>query len=237
MADNINLDELDFTDPDDRGDALRQFPKPIYRSPTQLVKEARDAYDSGLFIAALTVLVTIPDVCATLDKGGGAHGSDYINWCIEYAGLREDTNLERIDRDHVDISSLTEPDDLLHLGELSGRALYQLRCACLHNGSAMTTDAELKKKVPYHIISVVVTDSSNRLVLSSGAVWDADSVPGDGRRSIHIRIDLRALIDLMDAAVDKFIVANDRPDRPIDREFGADGYMYEGLLDARGCGW
>ena len=47
------------------------FPTVIYRSPSRLIKECEDAYDCGCVIAALTLVLTIPDVCSRLD------GTDY----------------------------------------------------------------------------------------------------------------------------------------------------------------
>ena len=60
--------ELDLLLPDTENDAggPQGAPRTIERSPRNLIGEARLAFDAGLLISCLTVLVTIPDVCANL---------------------------------------------------------------------------------------------------------------------------------------------------------------------------
>ena len=55
------------------------FPTVVCRTPSRLVEECENAFDAGLLLAALTLVVTIPDVCANID------GTDYRKWCKEYA--------------------------------------------------------------------------------------------------------------------------------------------------------
>lgn len=42
------------------------------------MEECEKAFDAGLLLAALNLVVTIPDVCANID------GTDYRKWCKEY---------------------------------------------------------------------------------------------------------------------------------------------------------
>lgn len=58
------------------------FPTVIYRLPSRLIKECEDAYDCGCVIAALTLVLTIPDVCSRLD------GTDYRTWSARYLQLK-----------------------------------------------------------------------------------------------------------------------------------------------------
>lgn len=57
------------------------FPTVIYRTPSRLVEECEKAFDAGLLLAALSLVVTIPDVCAR------AAGIQYIDWCVKYLEL------------------------------------------------------------------------------------------------------------------------------------------------------
>lgn len=60
------------------------FPTVVCRTPSRLVEECESAFDAGLLLAVLTLVVTIPDVCANID------GTDYRKWCKEYLGLPND---------------------------------------------------------------------------------------------------------------------------------------------------
>lgn len=53
------------------------FPTVIYRTPSRLVEECEEAFDVGLLLAALSLVVTIPDVCANIA------GVKYLDWCKE----------------------------------------------------------------------------------------------------------------------------------------------------------
>lgn len=56
----------------------------VFRTLSRLVRECGDAFDASLLLAALTLVVTIPDVCANID------GTDYRRWCERYLGLAND---------------------------------------------------------------------------------------------------------------------------------------------------
>ena len=69
--------ELDLLLPDTENEAgaPQGAPRTIGRSPRNLIGEARLAFDAGLLISCLTVLVTLPDVCSNLiDSEIGARG-------------------------------------------------------------------------------------------------------------------------------------------------------------------
>lgn len=57
------------------------FPTVIYRTPSRLVEECEEAFDAGLPLAALSLVVTIPDVCANIA------GVKYLDWCKRYLEL------------------------------------------------------------------------------------------------------------------------------------------------------
>ena len=47
------------------------LPTVVPRTPVNLMRECEMAYDDGLVLAALTLVVTVPDVCSRID------GTDY----------------------------------------------------------------------------------------------------------------------------------------------------------------
>lgn len=57
------------------------YPTVIHRTPSRLVEECEIAFDAGLLLAALNLVVTIPDVCAK------AVGMKYTDWCVKYLDL------------------------------------------------------------------------------------------------------------------------------------------------------
>lgn len=68
--------ELDLSLPQVENEAgvPQGAPQIIGRSPKNLIGEARAAFESGLLISCLTVLVTIPDVCANLIDSSNRDG-------------------------------------------------------------------------------------------------------------------------------------------------------------------
>lgn len=75
---------------------LQGAPRIIERSPRNLIGEAHSAFDAGLLISCLTVLVTIPDVCANLIDSGNKDGQR--DWCTRYLGLPGAPVVDDIDR-------------------------------------------------------------------------------------------------------------------------------------------
>lgn len=68
----------------------------IERSPRNLIGEARMAFDAGLLISCLTVLVTIPDACSNLIDPSNNDGQR--DWCTKYLGLPGAPVVDNIDR-------------------------------------------------------------------------------------------------------------------------------------------
>jgi len=75
-----------------------------------LVDQMQQASDAGLYFAALTVALTLPDICgACASQNGQASGSKYRAWLEQNA----DT-----------------------FGPRDAQTLYEFRCSLLHQGSA-----------------------------------------------------------------------------------------------------
>lgn len=96
---NARLDEIAAWRPAPSGgleSAANEYGSPtvIHRTPSRLVEECEIAFDAGLLLAALSLVVTIPDVCAK------AVGMKYTDWCVKYLDLPntgEKMNAERKD--------------------------------------------------------------------------------------------------------------------------------------------
>lgn len=100
------------------------LPTVVPRTPVNLMRECEMAYDDGLVLAALTLVVTVPDVCSRID------GTDYRTWAAEYLHLENDG--KRMDDERNDLKSEADVergfDEILSNGIFTASDLYQLRC-------------------------------------------------------------------------------------------------------------
>lgn len=127
------------------------YPTVIHRTPSRLVEECEIAFDAGLLLAALSLVVTIPDVCAK------AVGMKYTDWCVKYLDLPntgEKMNAERKDEKSQDEIS-DELNGITARGAFTASDLYQLRCAVVHAGSSVI-EGKGKDYSPYKVIGVCV---------------------------------------------------------------------------------
>ena len=118
------------------------FPTVIYRSPSRLIKECEDAYDCGCVIAALTLVLTIPDVCSRLD------GTEYRIWSARYLQLKrpkgskeKERAPEKTQKEVAKGFKCIESE-----GIFTAADLYQLRCSIVHAGSSVIGKEETKDK-------------------------------------------------------------------------------------------
>lgn len=203
------------------------FPRTIERAPGTLIREARVAYDAGLFIACLTVLVTIPDICSHLMVGGG---EDYRSWCETYLGLEEG-----IPRKEINRSPRQSREEINYTFErLAGGRVFtssdlcQLRNAVLHAGSSKT-EGDGARYSQYHAIGVYVTDSGDSLVCSLGATSRPAAEGVEEDCCFEVVISLTGLLTMMETAVQRFL--SEHPE--CDREYGRDSALHWGIIDMR----
>ena len=89
------------------------------------------AVDVGLYYAALTTVLTIPHVCAALERDDGrANGNHYAGWCRRYVC-----------------------DELRVLADV----IYSLRCGVLHQGPASVKRAPQARGAALPIESLMFT--------------------------------------------------------------------------------
>lgn len=216
------------------------FPRIIERTPGTLIEEARAAYNAGLFIACLTVLVTIPDVCSHLMGSGG---KDYRSWCETYLGLdsgccpktcRYITKCKAyVDKPNRSSEQTNEEinralERLMLCSAFTSSDLSQLRNAMLHTGSSKVAGSGAKFS-QYHSIGVYVTDSGDSLVCSYGVASHptTDDIEEDCR--FEAVISLTGLLSLMELGVQRFL--GEFPE--CDREYGKDSSLHWGIVDMR----
>lgn len=183
------------------------LPTTLRRTPSALVKECENAFDAGLPIAALTLVLTIPDVCASL-----ADGVAYREWCVKYLGL---ANGEKCEEERKPVKEEKEIEEgfkkIRGKGIFTASDLYQLRCAVLHAGNSVI-DGKGEKYSPYRSIGVCIQNDPFNLVCSFGhnGIKVGESEEGCG---YDCTIRLEALILLMAKGVRKFLEEDPKRDR------------------------
>ncbi|WP_395659779.1 hypothetical protein [Nocardioides sp.] len=85
-----------------------------------LIRAARQAVQQGNWYAALSLALTLPDICGKLENPSHRSRQRYVTWCDAYL-VPKYTHLIGSDR---------EPHVFLH-----GDDCYALRCAVLHEGA------------------------------------------------------------------------------------------------------
>lgn len=185
------------------------FPTVIYRSPSRLIKECEDAYDCGCIIAALTLVLTIPDVCSRLD------GTEYRIWSARYLQLKrpkgskeKERAPEKTQKEVAKGFKCIESE-----GIFTAADLYQLRCSIVHAGSSVIGKEETKDKdknkdrakfSPYRTIGVGLTGNPESLLISYG--HDGIGIDEMTNCSYSCTVNLEGLIRRMAKGVEKFIL-------------------------------
>lgn len=199
------------------------FPTVVYRTPSRLVKECEDAFDAGLLLASLTLIVTVPDVCANIA------GMDYRNWCKEYLGLSNDgrkmTEKRKSEKSPDEIKK--DFEEIACQGTFTASDLYQLRCAVVHAGSSVI-EGKGEKYSPYKVIGVCVQGDKHGIIASYGHTGTGiESLEGCAYDCV---VKLEGLISLVAKGVRRFV--EEDPGR--DREYSTgEGFSRPGVVDYR----
>lgn len=199
------------------------LPTVVYRTPSRLVEECEKAFDAGLLLAALTLVVTIPDVCANID------GTDYRKWCMKYLGLSNDgrkmTNERKSEKRLDEIKEGFKTIE--SRGIFTASDLYQLRCAVVHAGSSVI-EGSGEKYSPYKAIGVCVQGNTCGIIASYG--HKEISLGSQCDCAFDCVVKLEGLTSLIAKGVCKFV--EEDPER--DREYSTGkGFSRQGVVDFR----
>lgn len=199
------------------------FPTVVYRTPSRLMEECEKAFDAGLLLAALNLVVTIPDVCANID------GTDYRKWCKEYLGLPDDgrkmTSARKGEKRPDEIKEGFEA--IADRGIFTASDLYQLRCAVIHAGSS-AIEGSGEEYSPYKAIGVCVQGDALGIIASYGHKGIGYGSQQDC--AFECVVKLEGLISLIAKGVCKFV--EEDPER--DREYSTGKELSrQGVVDFR----
>lgn len=130
------------------------------------ILEIKKALDNKMFISALSLSLTIPDICGKLDNLPGNDKEKYIKWFDNHVTSQY-------------FPEIVIKDDDLGMGEkraLTGIRCYGLRCAVLHSGneelneSHMDLDNNDDYKVTCYRLSLFDDPEDEMLYMSGNAV-------------------------------------------------------------------
>ena len=133
------------------------------------ISEIRKALDNKMFISALSLSLTIPDICGKLENISGNDKEKYIKWFDNNVASQY-------------VPEIVIEDDDLKMGEkrsLTGIRCYGLRCAVLHSGNEKLDEKhmDLDNNYDYEVGSyklVLFDDPEDEMLYLSGN--DAEKV-------------------------------------------------------------
>lgn len=98
----------------------------------RIIDDINKALDAEAYMAALSLVLTLPDICAKAEYGDSLHNKErYIKWY--------DENIGRYEKAPIEPSEAEMP-------YLSGEVVYQLRCSMLHQGTPNIDKKNIKNE-------------------------------------------------------------------------------------------
>lgn len=88
-----------------------------------LINEIKKSLESGNYLSALIVALTIPDICGKILYPNDRNGQRYKKWFDKYIG------------DYKNSPIYKNLPECIGWTKMTGDAFYELRCAILHEGS------------------------------------------------------------------------------------------------------
>lgn len=88
-----------------------------------LINEIKKSLESGNYLSALIVALTIPDICGKILYPNDRNGQRYKKWFDKYIG------------DYKNSPIYKDLPECIGWTKMNGDTFYELRCAILHEGS------------------------------------------------------------------------------------------------------
>lgn len=98
----------------------------------RIIDDISKALEAEAYMAALSLVLTLPDICAKAEYGDSLHNKErYIKWY--------DENIGQYDKAPIEPGETEMP-------HLSGEVVYQLRCSMLHQGTPNIEKKNIKNE-------------------------------------------------------------------------------------------
>lgn len=180
------------------------FPwKAVDMRPSDYVTKMNAAFEAKLYISALSLALTLPDVCSTAsNQDSRTSGEKYKTWINKYfiPVIQADTHLS-----------------------IQASDIYQVRNAVLHNGS-LATDAG--KPTRYHNIRFFIYSAADQLIASESSIGIGEN-PKTEDMEHQLTLNLANYVASMTTAVNDFL--NIHPE--CDKEISKGRLAYSGIVD------
>lgn len=154
------------------------------------------ALDNNCFFSALSLALTLPDICGKAKYPKDGNKKRYIAWCDEYVGAYE--------------QCLGEEGTMPYL---SGEVVYQLRCSFLHQGNPNIDKDKINEECCKIDKFVLLTEKKKEFNVladsaTSGDGWLFDGTSGKTYRSYEVNV--RRLCFIISACARAFY--NEKPE-------------------------
>lgn len=163
----------------------------------RLVEDINRALDNGAYFAALSLALTLPDICGKAKfPTEKSTKKRYISWYDEYIGQYEQCPCDDCKRSNMPY--------------LSGEIIYSLRNSMLHQGTPNINNIDIKDTANHLDEFILLIEPKNELniyVDSSGIItsYEGNQCTAVTRR---YRINLRRLCHILTRATDAYYQAN-----------------------------
>lgn len=187
------------------------LPKLIDTSITGRIEDIEKAFNAGAYLSAISLALTIPDVCGSRLYPTAKTRERYVNWFNTYVALY-----------YLDETSILIDGELLDPRYyFDGEDCYQLRCVYLHQG--INIPNQEKRKTVYNIIQFRVFDDDHSDCDHTG------SISGDLRNGVfrQIDIDLGKFLRCLKLGVERFVRAYPE----MNEDSSSSNFYYEPVQD------
>lgn len=113
-----------------------------------LIKEIKKSLESGNYLSALIVALTIPDICGKILYPNDRSGQRYKKWFDKYIG------------DYKNSPIYKDLPECIGWTKMNGDTFYELRCAILHEGSDDIADKIEVNELNFHYGKDAVVEST-----------------------------------------------------------------------------
>lgn len=153
----------------------------------RIIIDINKALDAEAYMAALSLVLTLPDICAKAEYGDTMHNRErYEKWYNEYLGQYE--------------KAPTSPDEE-EMPYLSGEVVYQLRCAVLHEGTPTIDKNKIREAccVIDHLVLVIEKKKPFNIYGDSSSV-----IQDNGKTVRSYQVNIRRLCMIITAVAGNY---------------------------------
>ncbi len=161
----------------------------------RLIEDINKALDAEAYMAALSLVLTLPDICAKAKYDNSLKNKErYIKWFDEYIGQYEKPPVK---------------SDETKMPYLSGEVIYQLRCSVLHQGTPNIDSSKIKDEMCKidHFTLVIEKKKPFDIYIDTASVSSMMS-PKKLKPTRNYEVNIRRLCLIIISTVEKYYEEN-----------------------------